>query len=121
MREAARTAVPATAVAPPSGRTGGGAPGGSGPSGRPVGPLRAAAPLLRTARLPPDGHRLPVDGPAQPPRPRARRAAAAQFASAITWSQSVAQVRLISRETCIWEMPSCSAIRLCVMSQKNRM
>lgn len=45
----------------------------------------------------------------------------AQFASAITWSQSVAQVRLISRETCIWEIPSCSAIRLWVMSQKNRM
>ncbi len=36
-------------------------------------------------------------------------------------SRTRAQLRLISRETCIWEMPSRSAIRFCVMSSKNRM
>lgn len=45
----------------------------------------------------------------------------AYAASRITWSRSLLQQRLIRRETCIWEMPSSSAMRLCVMSLKNRM
>lgn len=43
-----------------------------------------------------------------------------QPVSAIAWARSVEQVRLMRRETCIWEMPSCSAMRLCVISQKKR-
>jgi hypothetical protein len=45
----------------------------------------------------------------------------AYAASRITWSRSRLQQRLIRRETCIWEMPSRSAMLLWVMSSKNRM
>ncbi|CAM5583342.1 hypothetical protein SVIRM249S_05564 [Streptomyces viridochromogenes] len=65
-------------------------------------------------------------------RERARRAGAAgrgrevprvlgQSASFRTWSRTREQQRLIRRETCIWEMPSCSAMWLWVMSPKKRM
>jgi hypothetical protein len=42
------------------------------------------------------------------------------WTSASSSSRSRSKQLLSSRETCIWEMPSCSAIRLCVMPPKNR-
>lgn len=42
-----------------------------------------------------------------------------QPVSASSSSRSCAKQPLSRRETCIWEIPSCCAIRLCVMPRKN--
>jgi len=48
-------------------------------------------------------------------------AGAGYAASRMTCSRTRLQQRLIRRDTCICEMPSCSAMRLWVMSPKKRM
>ncbi|MDH6588323.1 hypothetical protein M2161_007429 [Streptomyces sp. SAI-133] len=86
-------------------------------------PRPTASPAIRSPshrRQPPSG-RENRDGSPEHPRAPPHRSAPHPDASRMICSRSRPQQRLISRETCIWEMPSCSAIRLWVMSPKKRM
>jgi hypothetical protein len=65
----------------------------------------------------------PTQIPGAPPERCAagrRTGPAGQRGSASSSSRSWAKQLLSSRETCICEMPSCSAMVLCVMPRKNR-
>ncbi len=68
----------------------------------------------------PHAHTRRRHGPGSRARPSGHGLSPSQRTSVSSSSRSRSKQPLSSRDTCICEMPSCWAIRLCVIPRKNR-